>query len=242
MDIGPEARRGMRFFAHVAARCLARGLARGLACVALCVGALAAAPAAQASALTFRAVEARDPILCAPRCPVFIVAEGEIVDASADAFNAFLAARRSELRGARVVLLHSPGGRVGASLRLGEAFRTAGASVVVARTNGVGVLPGRCYSACVYAFIGGAKRIVPKGSEIAVHRMFMYERLGADPEGPSASRVFAHPELVARLAEYARRMGVSAELVHRAEQVAPERVHVVNAQEMRRWRLARREM
>jgi len=220
-----------------------RGVVRAMIFRSLVVAAgLAGAGVLQAHAapLAFRTLEARDPALCKPVCPLLVAGEGEIVESSADAFAAHLAGHARAAHARRiVVLLHSPGGRVAASLRLGQAFRKAGVSVVVARSDGVGVLPGRCFSACVYAFIGGAQRVAPKGSQIALHRMFMYERIGASPDGANVSRVFAHPELVERLSEYARRMGVSAELVHRAEQVAPERVHVVSAQEMRRWRLAR---
>ena len=192
-----------------------------------------------AASMSFRAVEARDPALCKPECPLLIVAEGQIAESSANDYLTFLAANRRDRRLRSVVLLHSPGGNVGASLRLGEAFRKSGAAVIVARARGEGVLPGRCYSACVYAFIGGVSRVSPKGSEIGVHRMFMFERIGQGIDGSSVSRVYAHPQLVERLAEYARRMGVSQELVHRAEQVSPDRVHVVTQQEMRRWRLAR---
>ena len=192
-----------------------------------------------AASMSFRAVEARDPGLCKPECPMLIVAEGQIAESSAQDYLAFLAAQRRDRRSRSVVLLHSPGGNVGASLRLGEAFRKSGAAVIVARARSEGVLPGRCYSACVYAFIGGVSRAAPKGSEIGVHRMFMYERVSEGIDGAEVSRVYAHPQLVEWLAEYARRMGVSQELVHRAEQVSPDRVHVVTQQEMRRWRLAR---
>jgi len=87
--------------------------------------------------------------------------------------------------------------------------------------------------------MGARKRVIPPGSQVAIHRMFMLERLsGGDNEGHAMSRTYAHPAMLDRLGAYARKMGVSPEIIVSAERVAPDRVHVVSVKEMRRWRLA----
>ena len=68
--------------------------------------------------------------------------------------------------------------------------------------------------------------------------MFAYEAPGAGPEDASGyQRVYATPDLVARLSEYAGMMGVSRELVHTAERVTPDRLRIITPKEMRRWKL-----
>ena len=51
-------------------------------------------------------------------------------------------------------------------------------------------------------------------------------------------RVFATEPLVARLSEYAQMMGVSTELVRRAETINPDKIHILSAAELRRYKLA----
>ena len=123
-------------------------------------------------------------------------------------------------------------------MQLGEMFRKAGAAVVVARVGGEGFTAARCFSACVYALMGARKRVIPPGSQVAIHRMVMFERMGGDNDAPALSRTYAHPAMLERLSAYARKMGVNQELIFSAERVASDQVHVVSAKEMRRWRLA----
>lgn len=194
---------------------------------------------AGADPMTFRAASLGADSNCGASCTRVIVAEGEINDSTPDAFVKFVALNGGNRSVKSVVFLHSPGGRVVASMQLGEMFRKAGAAVVVARVGGEGFTAARCYSACVYALMGARKRVIPPGSQVAIHRMFMLERLsGGDNEGHAMSRTYAHPAMLDRLGAYARKMGVSPEIIVSAERVAPDRVHVVSVKEMRRWRLA----
>ncbi len=189
--------------------------------------------------MTFRAIALGAGSNCGASCTRVIVAEGEIGDSTPEAFVKFVALNGGNRAPKGVVFLHSPGGRVVASMQLGEMFRKAGAAVVVARVGGEGFTAARCYSACVYALMGARKRVIPPGSQVAIHRMFMFERLGdGDNEGPALSRTYAHPAMLDRLSAYARKMGVSPEIILSAERVAPDQVHVVSVKEMRRWRLA----
>jgi hypothetical protein len=68
--------------------------------------------------------------------------------------------------------------------------------------------------------------------------MFMYETNMRPDAGTQRDRVFAAEPLVARLSEYAEEMGVSTALVRRAETINPDRIHILSAAELRRYRLA----
>ena len=78
-----------------------------------------------------------------------------------------------------VVLLDSQGGYVIASMELGRVFRRIGAATVVAN---------QCLSACVYAFMGGVKRVAPRGALLGIHRMFAEKSQGLFEPSPSRLR------------------------------------------------------
>jgi hypothetical protein len=171
-----------------------------------------------------------------------IAAEGQIGRSTPETLRAFL--RANIQRGVRaVVYMHSPGGSVRGSMELGESFRRLGVAVVVARVaGGDESRPGRttaggCFSACVYALMGGAKRVVPPQSLVGVHKMFAM-RAGGDPSGDSGGRDFDDGRVASGLARYAARMGVSRELISRAERSSPDAIYMLNQTEIRRWRLA----
>ncbi|MBU3890492.1 MULTISPECIES: hypothetical protein [Methylosinus] len=201
--------------------------------------ALSAAASAKAEEMSFRlATTANDH--CAEHCPRVIVAEGEIVEDTADAFVGFLReqGRETELRS--IVLLDSPGGRVVASMQLGQALRRLGMAVIVARVEpeSGALVSGRCYSACVYALMGGRKRVIPRQSRVGVHRMFNYVD-GVDPRSGETLRERRYDDGGMRrtLARYSASMGVSQDLIALAERTSPDRVHLLSAAEIARWRL-----
>jgi hypothetical protein len=143
-----------------------------------------------------------------------------------------------------IVLINSQGGRVVAAMEWGQTLRKLGAAAVVAKvppngaTRDLWVMPGRCYSACVYALMGAKKRVALPESRVGIHRMFMYEANMRSETSGERERVFATEPLVARLSEYAQMMGVSTELVRKAETINPDRIHILSAAEMRRYKLA----
>ncbi len=199
---------------------------------------------AGAAEMTFSLVDFSASAKCGQKCPQVIAAEGEITARTPRAFVDFVGKNIGSGRLHSIVLLHSPGGQVVASMELGTALRKIGAAAIVARVGegatgrGGQVRAGRCYSACVYTLMGAAKRVVPPQSHVGIHRMFMYEA-NANPESTSAlSRTYASEPLVARLGEYAEVMGVSTELVWAAESISPDKIRIVSATELRRWKLA----
>jgi hypothetical protein len=199
--------------------------------------------AAQGTAMSFRLakLEGRS---CGGRCPRVIVADGIIEEDTPETFVDFLKSVADAPTLRDVVVLNSPGGRVVASMRLGSALRKLRAAVIVARFGGDNdevdaPTAGQCMSACVYALMGGARRVVPPASRLGIHRMSSQENSGGvgrffAPPSPS----YASPDMVDALAGYAAQMGVSPTVIRVAERIPPEEIHIISPNELRRWRLA----
>ncbi|MBI1869232.1 MAG: hypothetical protein HYS06_13220 [Methylocystis sp.] len=202
---------------------------------------LAAAPArAQNMSFTLTTLGGRQ---CGAHCPQVIAADGEIVEETPDAFVSFVRRRGASPQLRSIMLLNSPGGKVFASMALGHALRKLGMAVIVARVapdterNGA-LAAARCYSACVYALMGGRKRVIPPQSSVGVHRMFNYST-SLSPAGDYLvrKRVYDHGGMGAMLSRYALMMGISSDLIAYAERTSPDRLHVLTASEIARWRL-----
>ena len=202
--------------------------------------------ATTAGAMTFDLVPFGDSAKCGDRCPLVISATGDIGNETPRQFLDFVVRAVANPRVRSVVFIHSPGGGVEASMKLGAMFRKTGILAVVARVApsppGLGPalsVPGaRCFSACVYALMGAKKRVVPPDALVGIHRMH-FDSYGRDSStgDSAATRVFGTRDFVATLAKYASSMGVSSDLIYSAEQIAPERIHIVTPGELRKWRL-----
>jgi len=196
---------------------------------------------ADASAMSFRLARLEGSA-CGARCPRVIVAQGVIEEDTPENFIAFLQSMSPGANVRDVVVLDSPGGRVVASMRLGAALRKLRAAVIVARFGDdveIGLpTAGQCMSACVYAMMGGVRRIVPPESRLGIHRM-------SSQDGGAPGRFFDAPvttyasdDMVSALASYAAQMGVSPTVIRLAERIPPQEIHIVSPAELRRWRLA----
>lgn len=202
-------------------------------------------PAAAAEeAMSFRLLTIAGKGGCPRDCSQIIAAEGAIDNDTADRFVSFLADNLQDHDLRPLVLLESPGGTVLGAMQLGSAFRQIGAGVMVASVVTVGdggealLRPGACFSACVYAFVGGAQRVIPPSSWLGIHRMVINESvLGLG--GEEKRETFGPKELVDALAAYTRDMGVDPRMIAYAETIAPEQLHILTRREMARWRLGR---
>ena len=207
--------------------------------------------AAAAEPMAFDLLTISGPAPCAKRrCPRadlradVISAEGEITNDTGEAFNAFLQQHAADPDFRPLVLLNSPGGTVVGAMKLGLLFRQMGASVLVARARAVEgsgdlhVVSGYCMSACVYAFFGGKRRIIPPASHLGIHRMAIYTH-GFDlfAGGESTTRTYGTGELVTALSDYTKLMGINPAAIAEAESVEPESIHILTAQEIARWRI-----
>lgn len=180
----------------------------------------APAPDIDRPAMTFRIVEG----VGAREGTRWVSASGAITSDTPAVFERFKA--QENLNGL-TVYLDSFGGRVLGGLRLGRAFRAAGLTVSVGRTIEDGRLAdGRprhvlithgvaCNSACVYALMGGEKRIVSRSVRLGVHQFS--GRLAADNRPVDAQ--FGREEFrfaqrrMADIAIYMQDMGVDLKLL-----------------------------
>lgn len=215
----------------------------GMMALFLAALALLAAQGASANPMNFQIARLGTDAACRNRCVDVITAEGEIDNETAGRFVGFLSdnLRDRDLR--PMVLIESPGGTVLGAMKLGAVFRKLGAAVMVAGARGaessraLQLVPADCLSACVYAFMGGKKRLVPPISRLGIHRMVVDTR-GTDIFGmEEGERIYGSPDFVAALAAYTKAMGVDPLVIAYAEQVAPEQIHILSRGEIRRWRL-----
>jgi hypothetical protein len=185
---------------------------------------------------------------CGAKCPKVIAAQGEIGEGTPDAFLSFV---RENVGGGNlhgIVLLDSPGGKVVASMELGQALRRLGMAVIVARpaadqsSQAMALVSGRCYSACVYALMGGKRRVIPPQSRVGIHRMFNFSTSFDFAEGIVRERNYDDGGMRAMLARYASGMGVSPELVNLAERTSPDQLYMLSGADIARWRLGSRKL
>ena len=180
---------------------------------------------------------------CGRNCAEVISAKGEINNDTADEFLAFLSSHLQEQGLRPVVLLESPGGTVVGAMQLGMMFRKIGAAVIVAEaveepgTDRVRVAPGLCMSACVYAFFGGKKRVVPPVSKLGIHRMVINESMRDPAGGMVRQQTFGTDDIVSTLSAYTKMMGIDPNVIEFAERVSPDTIHIVTPKEIARWRL-----
>lgn len=220
--------------------------------------ALIAIPGAASARMQFSAATIGDGV-CADSCPIVIQAEGRITREAAGDFITFAKQLAGQGRLLNMVFIHSPGGSVVGSMMLGATFRKLGATVVVARVNRGGgvfgspsvdartgrVIPAGaitnavCNSACVYAVMGGRKRVIPSDSRMGVHRMQSEDSYGFDPIGgrmvtqakPGSS------EQVQALKQYSKQMGVDPKIIDLAESIPHDDIRVLSAKQVLGYRL-----
>ena len=215
----------------------------GLLALALSLTGLAGSGAfSPAAAMSFRVVQIGDESRCGGGCPTVISATGQITEETPSEFESFL----QENYGARnlhaVVFLNSPGGRVLASMEFGAQLRRIGAAAVVAGVyaNGSGgtvMTNAQCFSACVYAFMGARKRVVPSTSQIGIHRMFLYEQ-DVDQSGEAyVRRRYDNGTMGSVLKRYTSEMGVSPALISAAEHIPSSNLKILSQSEIRRYHL-----
>jgi hypothetical protein len=168
-----------------------------------------------------------------------IAAEGQITDETPQIFRAFVREHYANANLHAIVLLDSYGGKVLASMELGKIFRQIGAAVIVGQPASGSLAGGSCLSACVYALMGGKKRVIPLQSQAGVHRMVAY---GSDYDsqfsrgGPTMR---LDDGTVARaLSRYSAAMGVNPGIIGLAEHIPPGLLYVLSRGEIARWNLA----
>ncbi len=179
----------------------------------------------------------------------WIQAEGDITDDTPAAFTRFVAdqtVRGFDVRN-DLVVLDSVGGSVTAAVDLGEAFRKAGILTSVGSAqrdktldDAFDLAPGKCLSACFFAFAGGQRRTLEpkaidgslvKGSVLGIHR-FTAAAIGQS--------VVSAQQLSGMLSSYLSRMGIDPAILAVGAAVPdtpPGNMHALSAEEAVRYRV-----
>ena len=201
--------------------------------------------AGPAAAMSFRLVDVGG-TRCGGSCPQVIAAEGDIDQDSAEEFVSFVRERLGGGRIRNIVFLHSPGGSVVGALKLGSVFRKVGTAVVVARAqpgqdvgSDASFTAARCMSACVYALMGGKKRVIPPASKLGVHQTLSFQINGKDPANavPGYQRIRTPKAILSALNSYTRSMGVSTALIEAAQSTPNESIRLLTRKELAKWRV-----
>jgi hypothetical protein len=205
---------------------------------------LAARPASASESMSFRIASIGETQSCRGGCAEVIAADGEIDNDTADRFVSFLSDHLQDRDLRPVVLLQSPGGTVVGAMQLGLVFRKIGAAVIVAAAHDLGeatveVSPGACLSACVYAFMGGKRRVIPPISRLGIHRMVINEQVRNAAGEMQTQHIYGSNDIVSSLSAYTRSMGVDPRVIGMAETIPPDSLHLVTPKEIARWRLGR---
>jgi hypothetical protein len=170
-------------------------------------------------------------------------AQGEIVEDTPAAFDAFLKIPGNDPQGH--IVFHSPGGNLGAALKLGAMIRRMGLSTSIAQTVADGSIssrekrqiPGICVSACAYAFLGGKTRFASEG--YGVHQFFSARKLTEQLESNRDPLRNGSDEqaIVGLLTLYVKSMGVDTDLVFVASSTAAADVYWLSKSELKRFRV-----
>lgn len=155
-------------------------------------------------------------------CPVYILARGMIVTSTPQEFELFF----SQLGFQPEVYFDSPGGELLPALQLGKAIRKAGLTTYVGgpyvetieHQERTITSAAHCYSACVFAFVGGITRRVEGTGQIGVHQF----RGAKNDVGEKSAQV-----AIAGLGAYLEEMGVDRRLLDAASVTDPETIFLV---------------
>lgn len=123
------------------------------------------------------------------------------------------------------VFLNSTGGNLFAGLELGRLFRSRGAWTSVGKEHNGDFpeipLPGKCYSACTFAFLGGGYRF--DGGDIGVHRAWKESINSTD---------FAHGQMItSQVAAFIRDMGVDIRLQELSMNKGRDEIYILSKSE-----------
>lgn len=142
-----------------------------------------------------------------------------------------------------VVVFDSPGGILSESLKVGRLIRSKGHHTSVGRfvwagPDKVTFTSGRCFSACAYAFLGGASRGLSGGSALGVHQFFSKDDF-VNPLAKTRMKLerFVDQYVMSKLGRYVEDMGVSARFLEAASKTFPTKMHVLTKQELEAWNI-----
>jgi hypothetical protein len=148
----------------------------------------------------------------------FVYLDGSIDEQSVGNFESEM--RRNNITSA-YVSLNSLGGNVFAAIKLGCFFRKNGFMTSVGTPGGSlsESLPGQCYSACVFAFIGGYYRYLKSPSVIGVHR---FSKRTISPDDVDTAQIVSGAITI-----YLKEMGVDIALFEMMSRIDKDEIQII---------------
>jgi hypothetical protein len=155
---------------------------------------------------------------------VQVLISGQITDEDVDGLAvlaSLLSSGRQRIAG-NSVRLASTGGDIDAAMKLGRQLRELGLFTYVGKGD-------RCMSACVFAFMGGERRLV--AGELGIHRPFFLSTRDA----PDRQVRFRYMQKVLR--DYIEELDFPASLYEAVMLVPPESIRVLGPEDLKRFYL-----
>jgi len=155
----------------------------------------------------------------------WVQATGRIEHDTVERFRDFMKGNELRVR----VVFDSPGGSLLGALELGQAIRDLGYTTAVGQTKKSpgepygAIAGGECYSACVFAFMGGVHRELDEEDQIGVHQHYRNDALADQTTVSFTGLDMSRIQLIdGVLVSYTRHMGVDPYLVALAASVGPD--------------------
>lgn len=143
---------------------------------------------------------------------LWVAAEGIITEDTPEQFEKFLKSYDGKI--VKTIIFHSPGGNLGAAIKLGKLIRQAGYRTFIGRSISLDEAmaiyhykDAHCLSACAYAFLGGVERSYTEKDSYGLHRFGKSDR---DIGGDVAQII------TSELATYVEQMGVDQRVLRLA--------------------------
>lgn len=143
---------------------------------------------------------------------LWVAAEGVITEDTPKEFEKFLKSADGQM--VKNIVFHSPGGNLGAAIKLGRLIREAGYRTLIGRSISLDEIMAQyhykeahCLSACAYAFLGGVERFFTDKEIFGLHRFGMADgKIESD-----AAQI-----ITSELAAYVEEMGVDQRILRLA--------------------------
>lgn len=129
-----------------------------------------------------------------------------------------------------VAMLNSTGGSLLAGIEIGRLLREHGLSTYIAKEINGDNVSGECYSACVYAFVGGYFRTLREGDILGVHRF--------SKPAPTSTDLDSAQIVSGEISKYLNEMGVDVKLFELTTRVSSDQIYILSMEEALKLRAA----
>lgn len=129
-----------------------------------------------------------------------------------------------------VAMLNSSGGNLFAGIEIGRLLRAHGLSTYITKASKGEDVSGECYSACVYAFVGGYFRTLRENDSLGVHRF--------SKPAPTSTDLDNAQIVSGEISKYLNEMGVDVKLFELTTRVSSNQIYILSMEEALKLRVA----